>query len=548
MNLNVTQVSSLEKIRPCGMGDVKKVFRKTIMGGETFSYQIAIEAADNTEFKVQVISPLKDFVKLYAVKNIAVDYTTRPFADDDYITKEPCLMPDLLMPMELEKDLVRLAGEAGAIWVTVEVPENTQAGEYPITISLSASTAHEELEIKQTLILDVIAANVSKQQTIYSQWVHVDCIADAHNVPIYSEEHWTLIDKYMALASSLGITMLLTPIITPPLDTEVGSTRPCTQLVKIEKKDEKYIFDFSLLKRWISLCKKNSIKYFEMSHLFSQWGVKYAPNIKVTENGKESYMFGWHVSAQSDEYKDFLYQFLPALIDFFKKEGIKDRCWFHISDEPKKEHIANYKYAFDMIKPLIDDCPTLDALSNYEFYEQGLVQRPVTATSHIEPFLENRVKNQWAYYYCAQHTKVGNRFLAMPSYRNRILGLQLYKYNIEGFLHWGFNFYYNQLSRKKINPYISASADRAFPAGDAFSVYPIIDAAVPSLRALVFKEALNDIEVCRTLESYIGHDKVVEMIDEAAGMNVTFSEYPRNSRYIPELIEKMEQLIKEHTK
>ncbi len=497
---------------------------------------------------MQVISPLKDYIKLYTVKNTVMDFAVYEDADDDYITKEPGLMPDILMPLELENDSLRLVNESEAIWVSVSVPENTTSGEYPITVSISSSGECEAAEIKQTMILDVIAATVPKQHTIFTQWFHVDCIANVHNVPIYSEEHWSLIDKYMSLASELGINMILTPIITPPLDTGIGLTRPCTQLVKIEKKDESYSFDFSLLKRWTTLADKNNIKYFEMSHLFSQWGLKYAPNIKVTENGEESYMFGWHVDAQSDEYRNFLNQFLPALIEFCKAEGIKERCWFHVSDEPSAEHLPAYKYACDIIKPLIDGCPTLDAISNYDFYEKGLIPNPVTATDHIDVFIENNVKNQWAYYCCGQCKKVGNRFLAMPSYRNRILGLQMYKYNINGFLHWGYNFYNNQLSRKRINPYITSSSDKAFPSGDPFSVYPITNGVVPSLRAVVFKEALNDIEVCRMLEGYIGRDEVINMIDSAAGMNLTFSEYPKNSEFIPSLIEKFEQIIKSHIK
>ena len=136
----------------------------------------------------------------------------------------------------------------------------------------------------------------------------------------------------------------------------------------------------------------------------------------------------------------------------------------------------------------------------------------------------------------------------MPSYRNRILGLQMYKYNVKGFLQWGYNFYYSQCSRKKINPYVTSSADRAFPSGDAFSVYPGDNKPLPSLRVCVFKEALEDMEVCRLLESYIGREKVIEMIDTAAGQPLTFSSYPRNPYFVPELIEKMIGIIGRHAK
>ena len=127
---------------------------------------------------------------------------------------------------------------------------------------------------------------ISEQKTKATQWFHTDCISAIHNVPAYSEQHWELIDKYMAMASELGINMILTPVITPPLDTGVGVERPNVQLVRMEKKGDKYEFDFSLLHRWIELAKSNGMKYFEISHLFSQWGLEYAPNIYIYEDGE----------------------------------------------------------------------------------------------------------------------------------------------------------------------------------------------------------------------------------------------------------------------
>ena len=547
MSITVKQISSLEKVRPCGIGDVKAIDSAILLGGERFSYQVAIESEKNREFTVSVSSPLKEYIKVYAVKNVVMDYPTEANPDEDLITKEPGLMPDLLLPIEDEGNVIRLENEAGAIWLDVRVPKDFEPGQYVVDVSLAYKASNEILELKTTMTLDIIGVNIPNQKTKFTQWFYADCIADAHNVEIYSEEHWSLIDKYMALASDLGVNMLLTPIISPPLDTAFGITRPCTQLVKIFKENKKYTFDFSLLKRWIELCNKNGIEYFEMSHLFSQWGLKYAPNIKICENGEENYLFGWHTAAESEEYKEFLTRFIPELIEFCKAEGIKDRCWFHISDEPNLIHIDSYKYAYDIIKPLVEDCPTLDAISSYEFNEKGLIEIPVTVTTEMHQFLGKGVPNQWVYYCGNPHDDTGNRFLSMPSYRNRILGLQMYKYGIEGFLHWGYNFYYSENSRKKINPYLTTSADKGFPSGDSFSVYPVQEGAAPSLRAVIFREALYDIEICRMLEGFIGREKVIELIDKAAIMDITFEKYPRNSDYITDLINEMKIIIKKHT-
>jgi hypothetical protein len=90
---------------------------------------------------------------------------------------------------------------------------------------------------------------------------------------------------------------------------------------------------------------------------------------------------------------------------------------------------------------------------------------------------------------------------------------------------------------------MTSSSDKAFPSGDAFVVYPMKDGPVPSLRAIVFKEALQDVDICKKLEGYIGREAVIKMIDEEAGMNVTFKEYPRNSSYVPDLMTRMKEMI-----
>lgn len=541
MSFTLTRLSSLEKIFPNEKYIDDCLESVTLLKGQSYSYQIAISSDDKLKAELSVISPLKDYIKLYEVKNVYADFPAYSNGDndDDYITKEPALIPDALIPIDTENAYIKVANETVSVWVNIKIPQEIKSGEYPINISF---TSNDEVAEK-SFSVKVIDALLPEQKTLFTQWFHVDCIADIHNVEIYSEEHWSLIEKYMLLASELGINTILTPVLTPPLDTAEGTKRPCTQLVKIEKSAEKYIFDFSLLKRWIDLTKKCGIKNLEISHLFTQWGLKFTPNIKVIENGEESYKFGWHVDSKSEEYKNFLSQLLPALIEFLKDEGVKENCFFHLSDEPNLNHLENYEYAYSLVKQMIDGCPIIDAISNYEFFEKGLMDIPVTASDHIAPFLYKNKSRQWVYYCCVQQKHVGNRFMAMPSYRNRILGLQIYKYGIEGFLQWGYNFYYSQFSLKLINPFITSSSDKAFPSGDPFSVYPVKDGAVPSLRALIFKEALEDIEICRLLESYIGKEKVIELIDKEAQTEITFDNYPRNHTYIPSLMEKMKQMI-----
>ena len=546
------QISSLEKIRSVEDFPEKELKEVSLVKGEQFSYQITMKGEHACPGLVEVDTDMGDCVRVFDVKNIIMDKALEDVnaagvknADDDYITREPGLMPDMLMPVEEQNNKVLFHGGITTLWITIDVSEDMKPGKYYIDIKVSGlySKLRDAEKVESRMVVNVLDGKVSKPSLPFTQWFYVDCIASVHNVEIYSERHWAIIEEYIKAAAEVGINLILTPVISPPLDTAVGTARPKTQLAKIEKIDNEYRFDFSLLKRWIGVCHKYGIENFEICHLFSQWGAEFAPNIWITEDGKEKHIFGWHVKANSDEYRDFLTQFVPALVKWLKKEGVFDNCRFHLSDEPRQIHLEAYRYAYNLVKPMLDGAVIMDAMSDFDFYQNGLMECPVCASNHIEPFLEDGTESLWAYYCKSQGNEVGNSFFAMPSYRNRILGLQLYKYDIKGFLQWGFNFYYSYLSLFPINPYQTSSAAGSFQSGDAFNVYPYKDTCLKSLRAVIFREALQDIEICRALEKKIGRDAVIEMIDNEAGMDITFKQYPRNAEFIPNLIAKMKHLI-----
>ena len=70
-----------------------------------------------------------------------------------------------------------------------------------------------------------------------------------------------------------------------------------------------------------------------------------------------------------------------------------------------------------------------DTLSDYGFYEQGLVQQPVCGLNRIAPFLKAKAvkgpEKLWGYYRAGQPEKVTNRFIVQPGYHTReFLGLR----------------------------------------------------------------------------------------------------------------------------
>ena len=133
----------------------------------------------------------------------------------------------------------------------------------------------------------------------------------------------------------------------------------------------------------------------------------------------------------------------------------------------------------------------------------------------------------------------------MPSWRNRSIGMQLYKYRIAGFLHWGYNFYNNRLSGNAINPYSDLEGERWVAAGDTFSVYPAPDGTpYESIRIMVFTEALTDIRAMQLAERYYSHGEVVEAIEEELGDTLTFERCAYTEDEMLRVRERINSMIK----
>jgi len=512
MEIRLTALSSLHRVFPDECPDgISPVF--TMLGNELFCWQLAFTAADFPDNAADAVVTVDCAlpVEVCRIANVPVMRPVYAHSDTHYNRTAPGLYPDPLLPL-IDGHIRLLKGVHQALWLTVNPERDTLTpGEYPLTVTITADGCTRTL----TAALTVLPALLPEQTFICTNWLHCDCICDAHSCEPFSERFWDILARYVHTAALYGQKMVLTPAFTPPLDTPVGGERKTVQLVGVTRDGDTYRFDFTLLDRFIKLCEGEGMRYFEHSHLFTQWGAAHAPKIMATVDDVYRRLFGWDTDACGGEYTAFLTAYLTALRGYLETSGVGKRMYFHISDEPGLSCIENYGRAKAMLRELLAGYRQFDALSEYEFYARGLVDIPVAATSSIGRFL-GRCEELWAYYTGGQSFDgLSNRFIAVPPVRNRVLGLQLYRADIRGFLHWGYNFWYTTLSRYRFDPYLSPDADMSFVGGTSFLVYPGTDGAVKSTRLAVFGEAMQDIRVLKLLESLAGRDFVDTLLDEA---------------------------------
>lgn len=544
MPLQMKLVSSLEKVfwdeEPAALPPSEKPegFRN-----ELISFQAAYRA-EGPEACIRLVhrvdSPLSGHIHVRSVRPVPVRLACMPGSGEGYLRKAPGLYPDLLREIR-PRSLRAYNGQWDALWVDVE--PGAEPGTYPLEIALLQEETGEVLGRVRTEVT-VLPGELPPQTLMHTRWFHYDCLAHYYRVPVFSEEFWRITENFMRLAVRRGINMMLMPIHTPPLDTRVGGERLTVQLVDVYRDHGEYRFGFDRLRRWVEMAQRSGVEYFEAAHLFTQWGAKATPKIMAVADGRPERIFGWDVPADSEAYRAFLDAYLPALVRELKRLGIAERCRFHISDEPNERHLEAYRKARAMAAKHLDGMVIMDALSDIRFYESGAVTHPVPAIDHIEPFVAAGVPHLWGYYCLAQDREVSNTFMAMPAPRHRILGVQLYKYDLEGFLQWGYNFYGTQYSEDQVDPYAVTDGNGFSPAGDCYQVYPG-EGGEPeeSLRLMVTFHALQDLRALRLLESLIGRRRVLAMIEEGLPEPLTFRRYPMDSGYLPGLRRKVNQAI-----
>lgn len=514
--------------------------RLTALRGEKVSFQIAYISDESGTVKVKLESPFGKKVTARSVEYVPVRLNGYPDMleqDRNYLSVKPGKFPDPLR--ELRGSKLRLTkGKYRTLWIEVEVGAKVKAGDHEIKVTLTDNDGAELCSTVQ--VLTVYNASLPKASLIHTEWFHADCIADYYGYDVFSEEHWGAIEKFMKVAVERGINMILTPIFTPPLDTQVGGERTTVQLVDVTRNGGKYSFGFERLHRWVEIAQRVGVEYFEISHLFTQWGANAAPKIMATVDGEYKRIFGWDTLVADSEYPSFLNEFLPVLVAELRSLGIAEKCYFHVSDEPSMEHFDNYVRAKNIIAPHLKGFKLVDALSKTDFYDTGAVELPIPSSNHIVPFLERDIKERWTYYCCGQGVGCSNRFMAMSLARTRAIGIQMFKFNISGFLQWGYNFYNTQYSIQHIDPYKitdAGSADGetvkpAFPAGDAFSVYPGRGGKPEeSIRLIAFYSAQTDLRALRALAEKTSYEHVLSLIEEELPIPISFTEYPQSDYY-----------------
>ena len=99
--IKLIQISSLENIMPKYSQRFTPISRLCVLKGERASYQLAYCMDNSEEYNIIIESEIKEHLKIYKVGCVPVAraiFNYKTINDDNYISKEGGMYPDILYP------------------------------------------------------------------------------------------------------------------------------------------------------------------------------------------------------------------------------------------------------------------------------------------------------------------------------------------------------------------------------------------------------------------------------------------------------------------
>ena len=486
--VSATLVDPLIKIFPETIIPIEDFHEVDVAKGEVASAQLLLRS-EKTQNQVKVS------VNIQGLPGAVVSFgpvgyvrAERPYRDHalDRIASVSGFYPD---PIKDNQPVNLPAGQAETFFITVSIPREAKAGTYPVKVSVQAGrqTLQKSFQIR---VHNVV---LEDQKLWITNWFnvsprHLAMMNNGNKVEQYGDVYWKLIKILAEKLASYGQNVSRIS----PLD-----------LATYEKKGDVYKIDFSRFDKTVEIFKDaGALKRIEGGHIGQRIGGWLSLFVvRVPEPAGDSTVF-LQLPIDDPKAKAFYRQFLPALMTHLQEKGWLADYYQHIADEPIAENKQSYIDIANYVKSVVPTIKILEACHTKDLAETIDLWVPQMDFMNRDfDFYQDRKKagdEVWFYTCLNPKGNYANRFIDLPLIKTRLLHWVNYKYNIEGYLHWGFNWWNDE-------PWVETtdaheSGGNFLPTGDAWIVYPGYQKLNSSIRLEAMRDGINDYTLLTMLE------------------------------------------------
>jgi hypothetical protein len=487
--------------------------------GERLNAQLLIWSADTLQQVRVAISDLKNAKgKIISRNNLQANLvryviSNYPYGAKDVTCGESPYKNLYLMPDRFEAfDRFDVPGKSvRPLWISVDVPAATEAGEYSGTIEVNAANAHTTLQLNITVQNQLLPKPHDWKHRL-DLWQNPWVVAWENNLKPWSEEHKLLLKKHLQLYADAGGTYITTYAVHSPWSDNSYNIEG-GMIDWLKRKDGSWKFGYKIFDEYVQLAMSVGIDRAITIYTPVPWGFRFRYMDETT--GLYQYII---LAPDTKEFKDFWNVFLTDLKKHLEQKGWFNKTYLGINENEMAQTLAAVK----VIKAHSSKWKITYA-GNYHKELENLLDDYCFLygeESNVDVVKSRAAKGFTTTYYNCCTPPVPNNFVFSPPIEGRWLGWYTTAHKYDGFLRWAYDAW-------PADPNRDARHD-IWSAGDCFVIYP---GANSCIRYEKIREGIVDFEKLRIIREKAAKstDKnvkdLLQQLDEHLNVFLTEKEF-----------------------
>ncbi len=443
--------------------------------------------------------------------------------DDDRSLKTDIILNDETVHVQADR--------VQPVWVEIKSKKDTKPGIYKGSIRIYSHRMFEDEQLLDTLdfeikVFDVLMQRPSEYKFHLDLWQHLSNISRKHEVPMWSDEHFEVLEKYVKCLAELGqkaVTVIASEVPWAGqhcflVQNYLSDMFEYSMISVCRDEEGNFSYDYSAMERYINICLKHGIsdeiEVFGLVHVwmwprggYGKIAADYPDAIRIRYYDEGTRCFRYMKSA--NEIKDYLVSLERFFIekDWIEKVRIS-------ADEPADTRL--YEKSISVIKEYTPKFKFKTVINHGEFVEKFKED-----SSDFVPDLKSLCK-EWdgiqmlksekgkrLLWYLCIFPDYPNTFISSPLTESRLIGILTYAFGLDGFMRWDFTAWPEKPRERMSWNY------PLWKAGDGNFVYPSNSGSpLVALRYMQLKRGIEDYELMKRLEKHYGRKELANKIKE----------------------------------
>ena len=515
---------SYQQFHPTKIDDMSKTISLCTARGMNASFQLLVCKDTPWALNVGTVPHLSQKGALPTLR-VAAPAGVSLHIEDMHVCDDGYFRADALLEDEVTE---QTANYTRAIFCEVEIPADAPAGKQTVTLSLFERAMFED-EVKvgevtaEIEVFPVVMHAPAENKFHLDLWQHLSNIARKHEVKLWSDAHFAVLEPYVKSLADLGQKAVTLVVTEAPWggqscfrEYRMAANLFEYSIVPLSKtKEGELVADFGPMQRYIDLCAKYGIKdEISLYGLMNVWCVEEEGFGRLAADDPDA-LHVRYLDEADGAYKylrteEELETYIRLLADYFKKTEQIDRVRV-AADEPAD--VQKYRASMERLLRVEPAFRCKAAINHSEFIEEfgEEIYDFVPYSGHLfthlallQKYRDTMPGKRFLWYVCCcPHWP--NTFLRSNLCETLFIGAFTSWARMQGFLRWNYTVW-NDDPRKDIR-----YGD--FLAGDTNFVYPSPSGKpLLTLRYKAMKKAIQLYELLEKVREHKGDETADKLI------------------------------------